>query len=152
RAHQGAGNIELVAREIEVARYGHAQQFGDAGGAPDRNDGAARLDEFLDLRKSLLLGDAAEPTAVLRGNGQRVDLGSAPGAAAAAGVGAAQRSVGEHEDIEFTAQVPGIDGLRINQRERKLELLEQPARPARGHESAVLVIEADTDGTNGNTV
>ena len=56
------------------------------------------------------------------------------------------RAIDEHEDIEFTFQIAGVEGLRINELKRKFELLENPTGPAGGHNAAVLVIEADADG------
>src|SRR5207253_5965899 len=110
----------LLRRQGHIAFYRKAELFGHTGGASDHNDGPSGLREFLELRNGLLSGDSSEPTAELRWN--------------AAGVGLtahdARGAIGEHEHIELRFQIAGIERLRINHLERKLELFEQPACPA----------------------
>ena len=59
---------------------------------------------------------------------------------------AADGAIGEHQHIEFTFQVAGIERRRVDHLEGKLVLLEQPARPAGRHVAAILVVQADADG------
>src|ERR1019366_2413780 len=56
--------------------------------------------------------------------------------------------VREDERVETGVQLAGIELLRIDDRERELELLEEPANPARRHRTPVDVHESDTRCVN----
>ncbi len=53
------------------------------------------------------------------------------------------RAVDEHQHIERRIEIARVELRREHACERELELLEQPARPARFHGSAVAIPEAD---------
>src|SRR5581483_11259443 len=67
-------------------------------------------------------------------------------AAAAGGGSAANRAVGEDDDVEFGAEIAGVESRGPDALEGEIVLLEQPAGPAGGHAAAVGVIKADADG------
>ena len=73
-----------------------------------------------------------------------VTRAAAPGAAARCRT-AADRAVGEHEDVEFGAEIAGVEGRRPDALEREIVLLEKPASPAGRHAAAVGIVESDAD-------
>ena len=61
------------------------------------------------------------------------------------GVAAGDRTVNEDEHVEATREVARIEGLRIDDLEGKLELLEEPPDPTRWHRSTIPVPQPDPD-------
>ena len=53
------------------------------------------------------------------------------------------RTALEDDHVVLRREVAGVERLRIDDRERELELLEQPARVARRHRAAVLIPQRD---------
>ena len=72
---------------------------------------------------------------------------AAPASAAAPGrPGAPECAVGEYQNVEFAVQTTRVERGGIDHLKREFVLFENPARPARGHDAAVLIVEADAYG------
>ena len=101
---------------------------------------------MFDSGHGLIGGDAAEHAFVFIG--EVGGLGGSEASSSTTGsIGAeAGGSVGEDQNVEFTFQVTRVQGLGEDDFEGEFVLFEEPAGPAGGHETTVLVIQADADG------
>src|SRR5205807_5230900 len=112
----------------------------EGGRRSNRDDRAAVLGELLQLWHRLRDRYPAKPAAEFRGDavGRRLSAESAASRSVAHGNGA----VDEHQHVVLRIQIAGIERRGIHDFERELVLLEQPARPAGWHRSAVLIPQA----------
>ena len=60
------------------------------------------------------------------------------------------RIVGEQQDVEILAEIAGVESLGKDLLERKFELFEDEARPARRHQPAVAIDQPDPHRTQGD--
>ena len=158
RAQDRRRDIELVAAQRDVLPRGvlrdqvilerQPELPGESRGTADREDGAAVLEELLELWHRPGRGDVAAAAAILRGQTDlidHVDVGRRRIAAhRPATASAADGAVHEDQYVEFLAQIPLVQFRRVDDLERELELFEQPPRPAGRHRSAVAVPQADS--------
>ncbi len=160
-AEHRARHVELFRRQLtggavrrtldEVVVDGQRHELGEVHGrAPDREDRPAVLEELLQLRARL--GGRIRPLlALILGRDIQRPGSTAASAATATAAAASAASTGsrrthagrEDDDVEAAGEVAAVERLGKHDFERKLELLQQPARPARGHRAAVLIGEGN---------
>uniref|UniRef100_A0A0N4ZWA7 Twin arginine translocase protein A n=1 Tax=Parastrongyloides trichosuri TaxID=131310 RepID=A0A0N4ZWA7_PARTI len=147
---RGQGPLRSILFLDQGRSDGRAQQVRQAIGAADRDDRAAVASELGDLGHGAVSSHFAQPGAIGFGNvlglRQRLVALGTIGRVIEHGRGA----VGEDQDVEPFVQVSGGESLRIDHLERELVLLEQPAGPARAHDPAIAVDQADANGLQGD--
>ena len=148
RMTKGARAMDLLVEAFAVARE-----------AMDRSVGIRNIfnpkyrDQFpadkltpelrADYQQTMAAMDAAEPRAVFLRHVFGTRLSAASEAAAPIVFGDA--AVRKQQHVVLRAQIAGVERLRIDDVERELELLEQPAHVARGHRATVLIPQPNPD-------
>src|SRR5205823_12121468 len=152
RFENRSGNVVLLARQRmrrtvnrldERVAQRQTKVIAEHGRRSDREDRPAALHELLQLRHRLRDRYAAEPCAELRRNRVSCRLAAESGALRRRRrITRRNGAIDEHQHVELRAQIPRVERLRVDDFERELVLLEQPARPSRRHRTAVLIPQA----------